>query len=150
MAYKSIYLMGFSMGAASSIIEAAKYKNVNKLIVVSPPASFAAIENKWYYWNESIIPAVQKFGLHLLKFRCGNIFSKKISPVDVIKDIAPIPTLVIHGTKDPIIFKHHVDELFARAQEPKQIVIFQDGLDAEDLFRRKKAEFIFAILSWLK
>ena len=42
--YKHVYLMGFSLGAASSIVEVAEEKNVDGLIVVSAPVSFENIE----------------------------------------------------------------------------------------------------------
>ena len=53
--YKHVYLMGFSFGAASSIIQVAREKNVDSLIVVSPPISFEEIENL-FHLRDNCIP----------------------------------------------------------------------------------------------
>lgn len=147
--YKRIYLMGFSLGAASSIVQTAKEKNVNGLIVISPPVSFENIENR-FLTKEALMSSIQKFGTHLFKLRVGPIFTNKIRPVDVIDQISPIPLLIIQGEKDPIIFKRHAEILYEKAKEPKRIIMIKDGLHAEDLYRENPDDFINWCISWLK
>ncbi len=147
--YTYIYLMGFSLGAASCIIEVATNKNVNGLITVSAPISFENIENRFLY-KDALIPGIQKFGNHTLKMRLGNIFEKKEKPVDVIDKISPIPILLIQGEKDPIIFKHHAETLYGKAKEPKKLMVIKEGLHAEDLYINNPKEFVSLCSSWLK
>jgi pimeloyl-ACP methyl ester carboxylesterase len=147
--YDRIYLIGFSLGAASCIIEAARNKNVAGLIVVSPPISFEKIENR-FLDKGALLPGFQKFGIHTIKLRIGNIFSKKINPIDVVDKISPIPLLIIQGEKDPIIFKHHAEKLYQKAKEPKRIIIIKDGLHAEELYRQNPKDFIDLCFLWLK
>ncbi|MCQ9207958.1 MAG: lysophospholipase [Omnitrophica bacterium] len=147
--YKQIYLMGFSLGAASSIIEVARNKNVDRLIVVSPPTRFAKIENRFLNMD-AIIPWIQRLGPHIFKLRIGDIGAGKISPIDVIDRISPIPLLIIHGDKDPIIFKRHAQALYNKAKEPKKIIIIKKGLHAEDLYRQNPKAFVNLCISWLK
>jgi hypothetical protein len=147
--YTYIYLMGFSLGAASCIIEVATNKNVNGLITVSAPISFENIENRFLY-KDALIPGIQKFGNHTLKMRLGNIFEKKEKPVDVIDKISPIPILLIQGEKDPIIFKHHAETLYKKAKEPKKLMVIKEGLHAEDLYINNPKEFVSLCNSWLK
>lgn len=147
--YNHFYLMGFSLGAASCIIEAARNKNVDGLIVVSPPVSFEKIENR-FLDKGALLPGIQKFGIHTIKLRIGNIFSRKINPIDVVDQISPIPLLLIQGEKDPIIFKHHAEKLYNKAKEPKKIIIVKDGLHAEELYRQTPKEFLNICASWLR
>jgi len=142
--YKKVVLMGFSLGAASSVIAAAKYKNIDGLILVSPPADFEKIENRWYRWP-SAREWFFKLGVHMIKLRPGNLFLKKEKPVDLIGNLAPLPILIVHGENDDIIFKHHAEELFAKAKEPKKLRIIKDGLHAEDLYRKSGADFVLVI-----
>ena len=147
--YLHIYLIGFSLGAASSIIEVAEYKNVNALIIVSPPISFKKIENRFLHKN-AVMPAIQKFGTHIFKLRIGNILSKKVNPIDVIDKISPIPLLILQGDKDPIVFEKHAELLYNKALKPKKISIIKNGLHAEDLYRQNPEYFITICISWIK
>lgn len=146
--YKHIYLMGFSLGAASSIVQVAGEKNVDGLIVVSSPVSFENIENR-FLTKEALMSSMQKFGTHLFKLRPGPISKNKIRPVDVIERVSPIPILIIHGEKDPIIFKRHAEILYLKAKEPKRIIMIKDGLHAEDLYRQNPKDFINRCVEWL-
>lgn len=147
--YKNIILMGFSLGATSSVIEAAKYKNVDRLILVSPPADFDKIENKFYYWAP-VREWLFKLGFHLLKFRPGNLFLTKPKPIDYIDKLGQLPVLIIHGGNDAIIFKHHADELFNQAVGDKSLHIIKNGLHAEDLYRMNKSGFLDMVYKWLE
>jgi len=147
--YKYIYLMGFSLGAASTIIQTAKEKNVNGLIVVSPPASFDDIENR-FLTKEALISNAQKFGAHLFKLRPGPVSTNKIRPADVIGRISPIPILIIHGEKDPIIFKRHAEILYQRANEPKKLILVKEGFHAEDLYLNDPKGLVNYCVSWLR
>lgn len=147
--YAHIYLLGFSLGAASCIIEVANEKNVDGVIAVSPPISFDKIENR-FLKKEALIPGIQKFGNHLFKLRLGNIFARKINPIDVVDRISPIPLLLIQGDKDPIISKQHAEILYQKAKEPKKLIIIKDGLHAEELYRQNPKDFIDSCFLWLK
>ncbi|MFH1245990.1 MAG: alpha/beta fold hydrolase [Candidatus Omnitrophota bacterium] len=139
--YRRIYLLGFSLGAASSIIEVARYKNVDGLIAVSGPLSFEKIENR-FWEKEALWPGIQHIGSHTFRLRLGNVFVKKKNPVDEIGKIAPIPLLIIHGDRDPIIFKHHADALYKNAKKPKKLAIIKNGLHAEELYKQNPRKFI--------
>jgi pimeloyl-ACP methyl ester carboxylesterase len=147
--YRKVYLIGFSLGAASCVIEVAQNRNVGGLIIISPPTSFENIENN-FLDRSAVIPAIQKFGSHLFRLRLGNINSPKVNPLDVIDKVSPIPLLIIHGGNDPIIFRHHADMLYEKAKEPKKLVIIEKGLHAEELYRQDSEGFVELCVSWIK
>lgn len=146
--YAHIYLIGFSLGAASSIIYAAQTKDIDGVIAVSAPMSFSEIENR-FWKKEALGPAFKKIGTHLFKLRMGSIREAKINPKDVIYQISPIPLLIVSGSKDPIISHAHAETLYARAKEPKQICEIKNGLHAEDLYLFHRSEFLSTCMNWI-
>jgi fermentation-respiration switch protein FrsA (DUF1100 family) len=53
--------------------------------------------------------------------------------VRVVDRIAPTPLLIAHGTADWLIPPRHARDLFARAGEPKSLVMLERGLHAENI-----------------
>lgn len=146
--YPKIGIIGFSLGAATAIIYTAEKKDVQSLIAVSAPTKFENIEN--HFMNkESLIFAARKFELGKSpNIRPGNIFSKKTKPIDVVKDISPIPALFISGSKDPIIHPRHTAQLHEKAKTPKSLESFKGGLHAEELYLESREKFIGTCKDW--
>jgi fermentation-respiration switch protein FrsA (DUF1100 family) len=58
------------------------------------------------------------------KFFAGGLFvSDEYSASRFVKNIAPIPTLFIHGTGDEIISYEHSEKLYELASHPKKLII---------------------------
>lgn len=139
--YKKIFLMGFSLGAAISLIAASKYNNISGVIAVSPPSSFDKIENK-FWKKEAWIPTLQKCELkRWFSIRPGGVFLPKIKPVDIVKDITA-PVLYIAGEKDPTVCAWHTKALFDKAPQNNRFELFKNCFHAEDLFFQEKEKFI--------
>ena len=147
--YEKIYLAGFSLGAAISIIYSSKSRFINKIIAVSAPADFGKIENKMWKkeaWGETF----KKFELNrFASIRPYPIPLKKIKPIDVVDKIK-IPTLFIAGAKDPTVQVWHTKELYKRAVCPKKYKEYPKGCHAEDLFLHFKDDFTKLCLDWLR
>ncbi|OGF49649.1 MAG: hypothetical protein A2231_00105 [Candidatus Firestonebacteria bacterium RIFOXYA2_FULL_40_8] len=146
--YTRVHLMGFSLGAASSAIEVAESGNVASLILVSPPADFVKIEN--HFLDRNILSyGLKRFTFHYFKLRPGNPLQRKIKPAEAVERINNIPLLVIHGEKDRIIFPWHGSEVYAHANEPKKLVIFEKGEHAEAIYEEYPERFISLCLEWI-
>lgn len=143
--YSKVYLMGFSLGAATSILYTSKYKDVDGVIAVSPPADFDKIEHKSHR-KEAWLTTLKKFEIKRhFSIRPGNLFRKKIKPISVVDKISPIPILFIAGEKDPTVFPWHTEVLYEKSGKPKQIKVFKDGKHAEDIFLEQKEGFMSLI-----
>jgi fermentation-respiration switch protein FrsA (DUF1100 family) len=68
------------------------------------------------------------------------------SPINVIKQISPIPLLVIHGDADDIVPVHHGRRLYEEAREPKEWWLVPGGGHTQ-AFRR--AEFRDRFVAYL-
>ena len=131
--YKSIYILGFSLGAAVAINETALKKNIARLMVVSAPSDFARIENR-FLRMDVILSTLRKFDLKMALTRFGNILLSKPRPIEHIDKLSPIPVLFLHGGRDSIVMPGHSRSLYERAGEPKRLVVWKDCLHAEDVF----------------
>ena len=47
--------------------------------------------------------------------------------IDRVADLPPLPLLLIHGRSDPVIGYQHVERLYQRAQQPKQLLSYDGG-----------------------
>lgn len=146
--YKNIYLIGFSLGGAISIIHSANTKNINRLIIVSAPHSFAKINN--FMWVKDFIKnPFKKYELKICaKLRPSPIIRKKISPIDIVDKIK-IPTLFIVGDCDTIIHPNDTKSLFYKAECEKKLELFKNCNHAEDLLYQANTKFIEVCKKWL-
>ncbi|MCM8812932.1 MAG: lysophospholipase [Candidatus Omnitrophica bacterium] len=148
--YLSIGLIGFSLGAAVGILETAENPAINSLISVSAPSDIYKID--YHFWKKGMWEDLK------LNVGCkgkgkgirpGNPFLAKVPPVQVVARIAPRPVLFIHGEDDWLINVRHSRWLFARAAEPKKLVIIEGGGHAEKLFDDQHDLFMRVCREWL-
>lgn len=146
--YETVYLIGFSLGAATSVICAAKDNSVKKLILVSPPSEFLKIENH-FFKPEAFVQTIKKFDLkNSFSVRAGNLFLPKTKPLEVIEKVQA-PKLFIYGELDPTVYPWHTKKLFEKAIEPKSIIGFEQGIHAEDIYLQNPKKFLKTCTSWL-
>lgn len=146
--YKNIYLLGFSLGGATSIITASKNHKITKLIVVSAPTEFKKIENYWWK-KEAWLPTVKKCDIKVWSsIRPGNIYAPKLNPIDEIEKVM-CPTLFIAGEKDVTVREWHTKALYDKAKCIKKFIEFKNCYHAEDLYLQERHAFINACLNWL-
>ena len=146
--YKKIYLAGFSLGAAMSLIYASKSRFIDKVIAVSAPSDFNKIENQMWKkeaWSETF----KKFELsRFLTIRPYPFPLKKIKPIDIIGKVKA-PTLFTAGEKDPTVYPWHTKELYNNAICKKEYKEYKNGHHAEDLFLHFEDDFTELCLNWL-
>lgn len=146
--YSRIGVLGFSLGAATAIVTAARHQRlVHSLVAVSAPVAFEEIELKW--WT----PEAIRRGIEGLEpgagCRPGSLFLEKPRPIDYVGSLAPIPILFIHGTKDVIVDVRHSRRLYEAASEPKRLELVSGGSHAQALFRDDPDGFCSLIEGWL-
>ena len=148
--YAKIGVAGFSLGAATSIITAARDERITSLIAVSAPSEFEKID--FHFWElnveEHILYNVIGNGRIGKGVRPGPFWEKKHNPVDSVENIK-IPLLLIHGANDWLIKPWHSEVLFKKAKtDIKQLEIIPQGTHAEFLFRSKKPIMSKLFLDW--
>jgi uncharacterized protein len=148
--YKRIGVLGFSLGAATALIEAATNSDIHSLIAVSTPYDFWKIN--YHVWEEEMWEDL-KLNLGIKGrgkgVRPSHPFSRKEKPIDMVSRIKDIPVLFVHGEKDWLIKPSHTQKLFERANEPKAMRLMKAG-HAEKIFDALPDEFEKVCVDWFK
>ncbi|MHB1141137.1 MAG: alpha/beta hydrolase [Sulfuricaulis sp.] len=116
-----IVVFGQSLGGAIAIYNVAHspYRgHIRALVVESAFSGYRRITREklgdfWLTWP--------------LQYPLSWTVSDKYNPSEAVTRISPIPLLVIHGDRDPIVPVHHGEQLFDLAREPKQLWIVPGG-----------------------
>ncbi len=146
--YEKIYVIGFSLGAATALIAGSEDNKIDKIIAVSAPSCFEKIENK-VWKKEAWIPTLQKCELkRWFSIRPSIIPKKKVRPIDIVEKIK-CPTLFLAGEKDPTVCSWHTEALFRKAECEKKYELFKNCCHAEDLFIQNRDKFIQICCEWL-
>lgn len=145
-----IALIGTSMGAGTSLLAAAKSKDIKALIEDS---GFATIREgvscglKTFGIPNFLIP----FASYLVHKAMGwhlNFDVKEGEPIKFIKNI-PCPLFIIHGDKDSLIPVRNAYKIYKEANEPKEIWITKNIEHAQSYFYFKE-EYEKRVLEFLK
>jgi len=146
--YARIGLLGFSLGAATSLTAAARLRVVKTVIAVSAPSTFEEIEFQW--WTPEAIRTGWRGMEPGSGCRPGFPWMKKPRPIDAVEPLSPTPVLFIHGTSDPIVSHRHSERLYARASAPKRLELIEEGGHAEELYRRSPGRFLSLVQGWIR
>lgn len=147
--YDAIGVIGFSLGAATSLITASKTDLIKSVIAVSPPSEFEKIEYRLWELDMNLDIKYSLFGEGRIGkgVRPGPWWLAKEKPIDIIATIKQ-PVYYIHGTKDWIIKPWHSQTLFDKTNSVKKIDIIQDGPHAEYLMLTHKKILCNGIKEW--
>ena len=146
--YKKICFVGFSLGAAMSLIYASKSRFIDKVIAVSAPCDFDKIENQMWR-KEAWFETFKKFeASRFLSIRPYPLPLNKIKPIDIVDKIKA-PTLFISGEKDPTVHPWHTRMLYDKALCKKEYKEYSNGYHAEDLFLHFEDDFTKLCIDWL-
>ncbi len=146
---KRLALVGFSAGAAVSLVVAAHDKRVAAVAACASPVDFSSISESTnpqitlhYFRKVGIIrdpafpPSVEEW---LAGFRSVNALK-------AIAAISPRPVLLIHSAQDPIVPLSNSERLYQAAGEPRQIIVIEGS---EHRLRRNQTA-VGSLIHWLK
>lgn len=136
--YRRVILMGSSMGGAVAIRYAGTHEDVDGVVTIGAFAhgNFSSIALQGLRLLE--LPVTHRLLRELRRTRIRS-YESRSAPADVVENISPRPLLLIHGERDPLIPVSHARELYARAREPKQLIVIPRGShDIPNLNRRTK------------
>ena len=146
--YKSIYLIGHSMGGVIASYLATKYKQVKKLDLAAP--SFTHIASKE---EGGLVKAAFKSKELMEAYSTSEFFTRiKKLPISALKEFLnlvneyqytiekiSVPTLILQGTKDQMVPPKSNERVFEKLNIEKKALLKINGA-YHDLFKGEKLE----------
>ena len=116
-----VVVFGQSLGGAIAIYNVAHSpyrRHIRALVVESAFASYRQITREkladfWLTWP--------------LQWPLSWTVTDEYSPSKAVAGVSPIPLLIIHGDRDPIVPLHHGQRLYELAREPRQLWVVPGG-----------------------
>lgn len=150
--YDTIGVVGFSLGAATTIITASKTDLINSMVLVSPPTKFEKIEYRLWEIDFNLDIKYSLFGEGRIGkgVRPGPWWLAKEQPIDCMAQIKQ-PMYFIHGTKDWLIKPWHTEALYNASQSSKKMMdIIPNGPHAEYLMLTHREIIVEKIRKWFR
>ncbi len=143
-----LVLVGFSMGAAVSILVGAQEPRVGAFVLDSPFADMRGVVANAI--GTLRLPPVPLLWLvdRATRLRYGYGFHE-VAPIEVIGTLAPRPVLLLHGDQDRVIPVEHAHRLYAAAGDPKRLHIFA-GADHCGGYFQGRAAYIDLVAGFLR
>jgi fermentation-respiration switch protein FrsA (DUF1100 family) len=142
-------LLGFSAGAAVSVYLAAQDKRVSAVAACACPDEFT-ISNR-FDGTKSMIEHFRSIGA----IRDDDFPPSPqewlggfevVRPIDYIARISPRPLLLVNGSEDDIVEVFRARKLYARAGQPKQLIV----IDGAGHRLRHSEQAMAVVIDWLK
>lgn len=150
--YSKTGVIGFSLGAATTLITAAKTDLIHSLIVVCPPAEFEKIEYHFWElnWEHDIYYSLLREGRIGKGVRPGPFWLPKEKPKEIVRALQQ-PVYYIHGTDDWLIKPWHSDLLYREtASSIKRREVISGAPHAEYMLRTHRDMLILKINNWFQ
>lgn len=147
--YKSIYIIGHSMGGVISAYISTKYKEVKKIVLAAPAFHYLNVKNDQMNLIETF-----KTSKEVIKEYTGEeVFSRFVRmPSNAVKEFIKlvktyygcvnevnVPTLIIEGTKDIIVPMSSANYVFDTIKSKQKYLLTVKGIN-HDIFRSKRKE----------
>lgn len=143
MNMERIFVFGQSLGGAIAVYTVATSPHKSRIKALIIDSAFSGYR----------LIAREKFAQFIItwlfQYPLSFLFEDHYSPIQWIKEIAPVPVLIMHGDKDKIVPVHHGFILYEKALNPKEFWVVKDAghIQAFDLkgIREKYLEYLRSI-----
>jgi len=142
-----IFLVGHSMGAWASIVTTAQDERVKGAVAIAGGVTATEASDRTNAHLTNLIE--QKFlkGVTVKELlRDWKTMGTELAAQDWVGAIAPRPLLVVGGQLDATVPPERVKAVFAKAKEPKKLVMVEG---ADHVFTRKRKELVQIVIDWL-
>ncbi len=140
-AKEKIIIFGQSLGGAIAIYTAAHWQDKNRIAAVVADSAFSSYR---------LIAREKLGGFFLtwpLQYPLAMLVNDDYSPGKSIREISPVPLLLLHGTEDTIVPFHHSELLFKAALPPKELIKSNVPGHINTLSEKKNREKMLDFLS---
>lgn len=141
-----IGVLGFSMGAATSLMTVAQCEEIDAVVADSSYADVVDIIESEFSRRSSL----PNFFIPIILFMAKNMYGVdfvSIKPVEAVKEIS-IPVFVIHGEQDDMVPAHHAHRLIEACQNPDSKLWILPEADHSNPCLARPEEYINKVISF--
>jgi fermentation-respiration switch protein FrsA (DUF1100 family) len=110
-----IIVLGQSLGGAIAVYTVANFPYKDRIAALVVDSAFSGYRRI----------AREKLAEHFItwpfQYPLSFLFNDAYSPVKWIRKVSPVPILILHGGRDPVVPVHHAHLLFEEALQPKEL-----------------------------
>ena len=146
--YQLVGGLGFSFGGYNTAVAAARERPFDAVALVAAPRNLFLLDHNFLTRG-----LLRSLPLALRRKRRWTQLSpaalrRPSPPQRLVHRIAPTPLLIAHGTADWLIPVKHARALYARAGEPKQLVLLEGALHAENILADDPEPLLLPLLEF--
>lgn len=144
-----VITFGVSLGAAACLLHAGTYRGIEACVAVSAPARWTGDGHRASSARvgQSANSRFRRVMLAaLVRTRIAAHREKARPPEEVMGDIAPALTVIVHDPSDQFFDASHATALYEAANEPKQLWWYEGRGHGVDLFDPALAERVSALV----
>jgi dipeptidyl aminopeptidase/acylaminoacyl peptidase len=145
--FDSIGVLGFSMGAVSSLLAAAEDTDISAIVADSSYADISDIMEPEFSNRTKAPRLFLRPILFMIKVMFGVDFAA-IRPVDTVPEITPRPIFFIHGNADDMIPVDHAERLFAASSKNDNQLWIVPQTGHTQAFKEHPEEFMSRVISF--
>jgi dipeptidyl aminopeptidase/acylaminoacyl peptidase len=142
-----IYVIGFSMGAATALMTAANCKLIDAVVADSSFAYLADMVEPQFS-KRSNLP---KLFIPLITFFMNKVYGIDLSmpkPIDAVRQFTMPPILIIHGGQDNTVPVEHASKLAKASCNPNTMLWIVPEAKHVGSYRSRPKEYITKVLSF--
>jgi pimeloyl-ACP methyl ester carboxylesterase len=146
--YEAVGGLGFSFGGFHTLVAAARHRVFDAVATVAAPHRLFILDHNFF------TPAlVRGLGYTLRRRRRLTRLSlvprgRPPVPSRLVSQIAPVPLLVAHGEDDWLVAPSHARRLFDAARDPRELLLVERGLHAENILADDPEPLVRALLDF--
>ncbi|MFN8633475.1 MAG: alpha/beta hydrolase [Chloroflexota bacterium] len=149
--YERVGGVGFSFGGYHVGTAAARFQAFDAVAMVATPRSFFIVDR--HFLLRGIVRSIRAVRNRHSTLRRFSMIpphgARRPTAAQIVSRIAPAPLLIAHGTGDWLLGTHHARELFARAVEPKSLLLVEGGSHAEGMMLAHAEQLARPLTSFL-
>lgn len=135
--YARVGGLGFSFGGFHTIVAAARHGAFDAVAVVGTPHRLFLLDHN--FLSRGLLRSLPLMLRRKRRRTRLSLLPDGIPavPSRLVGRIAPRPLLLVHGAHDWLVPPKHARRLYAAAGEPRQLVVLERGLHAENMLADK-------------
>ncbi len=148
--YEAVGGLGFSFGGFHTLVAAARGRVFDAVATVGTP-------HRLFIFDHNFLTAGLLRGLPYTLRRRRRLTRLSVLPRGrppvpsrLVSRIAPVPLLVAHGADDWLVAPSHARRLYDAAREPRELLLLERGLHAENILADDPEPLVRALLDFFR